>query len=104
MSKSFWFHQFVFAQFIQIMLQFKVILSITAINLSTGCQEKEYRVRTSEANPPIPKYNLGWITEILGKSMPNVVNCCPSLLSEAIATQFLPAMATRVPPLYSDAD
>lgn len=47
---------------------------------------------------------LSEILKILLKSVEMVRFCCPSLVSQAIATHCPPFIATELPPLYSNID
>ncbi len=59
-----------------------------------------YTVCTSVCRPAKPKNKCGPISNTFGFSIDTVEYRTPKRLSVAIATQFLPAIATIVPPLY----
>lgn len=59
-----------------------------------------YNVCTSLTSPASPYDNVFVTENILLNSVPIVSPCAPNRLSDAMATQSFPTIATRAPPLY----
>ena len=60
-----------------------------------------YKVWQSVASPEIPMRHFSFTLKTLWKLLSIVISCVESLVSVAIATQFLPAIAIMEFPLYS---